>query len=532
MKKIQIFDSTLRDGAQGEGVNFSVEDKLNIVRVLDNLGVDYIEAGNPSSNPKDLEFFKRAGSLSLKNAKLTAFGSTRRKGIAAEEDAGCLSLLSAETETVAIFGKTWDLHAEKIINTTLEENLDMIYDTVKFFKYHGKEVIFDAEHFFDGYKNNPDYAVSAIRAAARGGADCIALCETNGGCLPDEIFDIVSKVASEIDVPLGIHCHNDAGCAVANSIMAVKAGAAQVQGTYIGYGERTGNANLSSIIPALSLKMGFETIPPENMQYLTDTARAIAEISNLKLENSMPYVGKSAFSHKAGMHIDGVSKLSHSFEHIHPDSIGNERRFLMSEVAGRSTVLKKISGIAPHITKDSPEIQAIVDKVKALEHQGYQFEGAEASFEILVRKELKMYKNFFDLVYFKTSVDEPSESEYSSSAIIKVSVDGKTEITAAEGNGPVHALDGALRKALEVFYPQLSAVHLTDYKVRVLDSKNATGAKVRVLIESTDENGSWTTVGVSTDVIDASWRALVDAIEYKLIRDELGNKFANNFNDN
>ncbi len=521
MRKIQIFDSTLRDGAQGEGINFSVEDKLNIARALDKLGVDYIEAGNPSSNPKDLDFFKRAKSLSLKHAKLTAFGSTRRKGISPDEDAGCASLLSAETDAVAIFGKTWDLHVLKIINTTLEENLDMICDTVRFFKSHGKEVIFDAEHFFDGYKSNPEYALAAILAAVRGGADCVALCETNGGCLPDEIFDIVSEVVSKVDVPIGIHCHNDSGCAVANSIMAVKAGAAQVQGTYIGYGERTGNANLSSIIPALSLKMGLETIPKDNMQYLTDTARAIAEISNLKLENSMPYVGKSAFSHKAGMHIDGVSKLSYSFEHIDPDTVGNERRFLMSEVAGRSTVLKKISGIAPHITKNSPEIQSIVDKVKELEHQGYQFEGADASFEILVRKELKMYKSFFDLVYFKTSVDEPSESEFSSSAIIKVSVDGKTEITASEGNGPVHALDGALRKALEVFYPQLSSVYLTDYKVRVLDSKNATGAKVRVLIESADDDSSWTTVGVSTDVIDASWHALVDAIEYKLIKDGL-----------
>lgn len=522
--RIEIFDSTLRDGAQGEGINFSVEDKLNIVKALDELGIAYIEAGNPGSNPKDLEFFEKAKNLQLHNAKLVAFGSTRRRNLRAEEDGNCLSLLQADTEAVAIFGKTWDLHATKILNTSLEENLLMIRDTITFFKERGKLVIFDAEHFFDGFKNNPTYAIEALHAAEEGGADLLCLCETNGGCFPDEISSIVEKVKTQTSTPLGIHCHNDSGCGVANSIAAVFAGCIQVQGTYLGYGERCGNANLSTIIPNLQLKRGYQCIPEDAMQKLTTTARLMAEITNQPLENNLPYVGRSAFSHKAGMHIDGVNKLSRSFEHIAPDSVGNERRFLMSEVAGRSTVLKKIHKIDPSLTKDAPETQLICDTVKQKEYAGFQYEAAEASFELLVKKLLGKTKKYFHLDYFKTVVDEPSAQKYSASAIIKVTVGEQTEITAAEGDGPVHALDSALRRVLVLFYPELSSVRLTDYKVRVLEPQKATGAKVRVLITSADEKSSWTTVGVSTDVIDASWQALVESIEYKLAMDETPDK--------
>lgn len=519
-KKIQIFDSTLRDGVQGEGINFSVSDKINIVKALDELGVGYIEAGNPGSNPKDLEFFEEVKGLELKRAKIVAFGSTRRRNILARNDSNCRSLLSAGTDAVAIFGKSWDLHVEKILGATLEENLNMIRDTVSFFKDMGKEVVFDAEHFFDGYKNNPDYALMSLRAACEGGADCLALCETNGGAFPDEVYEIVKAAAKEIDVPLGIHCHNDSGCAAANSIMAVKAGCSQVQGTYLGYGERCGNANLSTIIPGLQLKLGYDCIPEENMTKLTQTARLIAEIANDPLYKGSPYVGRSAFSHKAGMHIDGVNKLSKSFEHIPPDSVGNERRFLMSEVAGRSTVLKKINKIAPELTKDSEQTQAICDAVKRLEYDGYSFEAADASFELLVREILGTRKEYFKLDYFKAITDEPAIQKYAASALIKVSVGDKTEITAAEGDGPVHALDTALRKALAVFYPQLKNMQLIDYKVRVLEDRKATASKVRVLIDSSDGLRSWSTVGVSTDVIEASWKALVEAAEYKLLISE------------
>jgi len=521
VQQIKIFDSTLRDGAQAEGISFSVEDKIKVVKVLDSLGISYIEAGNPSSNPKDIEFFERVKDIKLENSKLVAFGSTRRRDIKVEEDKNVQSLLSADTETVAIFGKSWDFHVTDIIKTSLEENLKMIKETMAFFKEHGKEVIFDAEHFFDGYKANPKYAMEALKAAVDGGADCLALCDTNGGMFPLDIYEVVKKVTQAFpNVDVGIHCHNDGGMAVANSISAVQAGAVHVQGTYAGFGERCGNANLSTIIPNLQLKKGYMCIPEKNMVNLTSTAHIIAEIANVKLNKNEPYVGKSAFSHKAGMHIDGVSKSPTSFEHINPEKVGNERRFLMSEVAGRSTIISKIQRINPNITKDSPETQIIIDSLKELEYKGYQFEGAEGSFELLVRKKLGKYKPFFELEHFKIIGEQPTkDGKPSSSTLIKVSVDGKTEITAAEGDGPVNALDMALRKALEVFYPELSQIRLMDYKVRVLDTKTATAAKVRVLIETTDGIDSWTTVGVSTDIIEASWIALVDSIEYKLIKD-------------
>lgn len=520
MDRVTIFDSTLRDGAQAEGVSFSVEDKIKVVKALDNLGISYIEAGNPGSNPKDLEFFERIKNIELKNTEIAAFGSTRRRGISPSEDGNVRALLGAETKTVAIFGKTWDFHVTDIINATLQENIEMIYDTIAYLKEQGKTVVFDAEHFFDGYKNNREYALKTLDAAVQGGADCLCLCDTNGGTFPNEIYDITKTVADKFDVIVGIHAHNDCGMAVANSIMAVHAGARHVQGTFTGFGERCGNANLSTIIPNLQVKQNYSCIPEENMTDLTHTAREVSEIANLKLSDREPYVGKTAFAHKGGMHIDGVCKASRSFEHIDPSVVGNERKFLTSEVAGRTTILSKIQKISPNVEKNSEETTMIINKLKELEYEGYQFEGADGAFELMIRKTLGKYKPFFELETFKIIGEHPPIAEgQTAAAMIKVKVDGKSEITAAEGDGPVNALDKALRKALEVFYPSLAAVHLTDYKVRVLDSNSATASKVRVLIESSDGRDSWTTVGVSQDIIEASWIALVDSIEYKLIKD-------------
>ena len=519
--RVEMFDSTLRDGAQAGGVSFSVGDKVKVLKALDKLGITYIEAGNPGSNVKDLEFFKEVGNIKLENARLVAFGSTRRKDISVHEDDNVKSLLEANTPTIAIFGKAWDLHVTDIIQTELEENLAMIKETIAFLKQYGKEMIFDAEHFFDGYKNNPGYAMEALHAAVDGGADWLVLCDTNGGTFPQEIYEVTKKVVAEFDVKVGIHCHNDCGMAVANSIMAAEAGALQIQGTYIGYGERCGNANLSTIIPNLQVKQNKTCIPKDQLKNLASTARYIAEITNILMDERAPYIGNYAFAHKGGMHIDGVNKLSRSFEHISPDLVGNSRRFLMSEVSGKNTVLTKIQRIDGAITKNSIETQQITDELKSLEHMGYQFEGAEASFDLVIRKQLGIYVPSFEVNYFKVIGEEPSgEGSYGSSALIKVRVDGKEEMTAAEGNGPVNALDKALRKALELFYPSLKEVHLTDYKVRVLDAEKATGARVRVLIESSDGKKSWSTVGVSTDIIKASMLALLDSIEYKLIKDK------------
>ncbi len=517
MKKLEIFDSTLRDGAQGEGISFSIQDKLGIVSALDDFGVSYIEAGNPGSNPKDIEFFQKLGASKLKNAKICAFGSTRRKNMSAEQDEMVLSLLAANTEAVSIFGKSWDLHVTEILHVSLEENLALIYDTIAFFKSHGKEVIFDAEHFFDGYRANPAYSLTALDAAARGGADVICLCDTNGGAYPTDIYEITKLVVARFpDVRIGIHCHNDIGCAVASSLLAVDAGAVQVQGTFVGFGERCGNADLSAIIPNLQIKRGYTCIEG-GLEHLSETSIKVAEISNITIHNDRPYIGRSAFAHKGGMHIDGVNKLSRSFEHIDPQLVGNKRRFLMSEVSGRTTILAKIKDIAPHLTKVSPETALILEKLKEMEHYGYQFEAADASFELLVKKTLGMYIPHFELVMYKTSGDfPPLNGDLTSSAMIRIAVDGMTETTASIGKGPVHALDHALRKALLVFYPQLERVHLTDYKVRVLDTEQATGAKVRVLIESSDGETVWSTIGVATDIIEASWIALVDSIEHKL----------------
>ena len=517
---VHIFDSTLRDGAQGEGISFSVQDKLHIVRALDELGVAFIEAGNPGSNPKDLEFFEEVKKIKLESSRLVAFGSTRRKDLPAGEDGNLRSLLAAGTEYVAIFGKTWDFHVKEILRATNEENLAMIRDTIAYLVGEGRKVIYDAEHFFDAYAANASYAMETLRAAVDGGAAILVLCDTNGGTLPDAIQEMVAKVRKEFSVPVGIHCHNDAGLAVANSLMAVKAGATQVQGTLIGFGERTGNANLSTIIADLELKMGIRCLSEGKLASLTQVARRVAEIANINLDGGMPFVGLNAFAHKAGMHIDAVTKNPKAYEQVAPESIGNERVFLMSEVAGRSMIIEKIRKFDPTIQKDTPVAAQIVARVKELEHEGYQFEGAEGSFELLVRKNIGKYKPFFDLQYYKIIGEQPIDGlTCTAFAQIKIGVEGEMAITAGEGDGPVHALDVALRKALEKFYPGVREIRLTDFKVRVLDSRSATAAKVRVLIESTDGENVWTTVGVSTDLIEASWLALVDSFEFKLISD-------------
>lgn len=521
-KKIVVFDSTLRDGSQGEGISYSVQDKINIVNALDELGISFIEAGNPGSNPKDMEFFAEAKKLSLKNSKIVAFGSTRRKDLSCAEDVNLQSLLSAETEYVCIFGKTWDFQVTQIIHASLEENLEMIKDTVSYLKGKGRNVIFDAEHFFTGYKENPEYALKALHAAFEGGAECLCLCETKGGAMPSECRLAVEEVCKEFKgkVDIGIHTHNDCGLAVANSIIAVEAGANHVQGVLLGFGERTGNANLSTIIADLQLKLDCECIPKENMAMLTPICKRVAEITNIALNPGMPFVGSSAFAHKAGMHIDAVIKNPFAYEHIEPEVVGNERVFLMSEVAGKSMIVEKVQKFDKSLTKNSPIVAEIVKRVKVLEHEGYQFEGADASFEILVRKTMGKYEPFFNLHYYKTSGEFPRFADDKSAfAQVKLDVDGNAIVTAGEGDGPVNAMDVALRKALGEFYPAVAKIHLTDYKVRVLDGKGATASSVRVLIESSDGENNWSTMGVSSDVIEASYLALVDSFEYKLIKD-------------
>lgn len=519
---IHIYDSTLRDGAQAQGISYSVDDKIKIVERLDEMGVGYIEAGNPGSNPKDLEFFRRVSALKLKNSKIIAFGATRKVGIKPEDDNNLRSLLSANTQAVAIFGKSWDYQVTDILRTTLEENLAMIGDTIAHLKAQGKEMVFDAEHFFDGYKANPIYALQALDAAAKAGADCLCLCDTNGGTFPDVIREVTALVvARHPGIAIGIHCHNDCEMAVANSVAAVQAGATQVQGTINGIGERCGNANLCAIVPNIELKLGKRCLPEGSLVHLTNAARFVSEVANMPLNEKAAYVGNDAFAHKGGMHIDAVNKNPISYEHINPEIVGNTRRILMSEVAGRATLLARINKLDATLTKDSPETQKIVDKLKELEHEGYQFESAESSFELVVRKLLGLHKPFFELKEFKVIVNEPSPNGINSSAMLKIAVGGEEEITASEGDGPVNALDKALRRALERFYPAIREMKLTDYKVRVLDSDKASAAKVRVLIESSDGDAHWSTIGVSTDIIDASWRALVDAIEYKLVRDKV-----------
>ena len=517
---LELYDTTLRDGNQGEGVAFSVEDKLLIIKALDRLGIHYIEGGYPGSNPKDMEFFKGAKSLELQQAVVVPFGSTRHPRYQPSEDPNLLALLDTGARTVTIFGKSWELHATDVLRVTAQENIELIESSVRFLVENGREVIYDAEHFFDGYNDQPDYALQTLKAAARGGARCLVLCDTNGGRLPLEIQEGVRAVMAEIDLPVGIHTHNDAGVGVANTVLAVQAGAVHIQGTFNGYGERCGNANLASIIPTLKLKLGIDCISEEGLNQLTETSRLISELANLPHDERQPYVGSSAFAHKGGMHIDAVRKNPRTFEHIDPELVGNEQRILISDQAGKSAILKKIERHYPNYDKNSPEVIALFDRLKEAENEGYQYEAADASFELLTRTLLDGYQPFFDLLGFRVIIEKVKDHGIRSEATIKVMApDGEVEHTAADGDGPVNALDSALRKALERFYPSLQDVHLTDYKVRVLDTQAGTAAKVRVLIEASDGREHWGTVGVSENIIQASWEALTDSLEYKLYKD-------------
>ena len=514
-RKVAIYDCTLREGVQGAGTSFTVNDKIRLVELLDQLGVSFIEAGNPGSNPKDVEFYSRMKGKQLHHAKLVAFGATCRKGREAGKDANLNALLDAGTEYVCIFGKSWDLHVRDVLNCTLEENLAMIRDSIRFLRENGRKVIYDAEHFFDGYLHNQAYAMETIRTAKEAGAEAICLCDTNGACFPSRIREIVAAVEGELGGAVGVHCHNDVGMAVAGTVAAVEGGASIAQTTIFGWGERCGNADTWVVIPNLQLKLGCQCIPENKMRDLTKTSRKASQIANAKHYPNTPYVGRNAFSHKAGMHIAGVNKNAASFEHIEPGCVGNERHFLMSEIAGRSAILEKVRQILPAFDVDSAEAAEIIEKIKALEFEGFQFEGADASFELLVRKILGIFQPHFTLESFSAM----SLAGQSASAMINIRVDGKSEVTASAGYGPVDALDKAARKALERFYPCITKMYLSDYKVRVLDSRYATASKVRVVIESSDGNSTWTTVGVSADIIDASWQALMDALEYMLIHE-------------
>ncbi|MGA9407398.1 MAG: citramalate synthase [Bacteroidota bacterium] len=520
-EKIFTYDTTLRDGTQGEEVAFSADDKVKIAKRLDAFGIDYIEGGWPGSNPKDMEFFALAKNVRFTHAKLAAFGSTRRAKNPVHEDANIKALLDAQTPVVTIFGKTWLLHVKSALQISEEENLEIIEDSVRYLKKNGKEVVYDAEHFFDGFKSDKAYALKTLHAAERAGADVIVLCDTNGGTLTDEIAGIVREIKGHLTVPLGIHTHNDSEVAVANALAAIQNGCVHVQGTINGYGERCGNANLCSIIPNLQLKLHYCCVESENLKSLTELSHYVSELANLTHRKNLAYVGESAFAHKGGVHVSAVMKTPATYEHTNPENVGNVRRVLVSDLSGRSNVLYKAKELGIDIDDKSPAVQHIVDDLKDMEHYGYQYEDAEGSFELLVKKRTKEFKEFFDLEGFKVIIHKESyEAQPHSEAIIKVRVGDKTELAAAEGIGPVNALDCALRKALERFYPQLSQIKLTDYKVRVLDSKSATAAKVRVLIETQNGTSSWNTVGVSPDVIEASWKALVDSLSFHLLKSE------------
>jgi len=520
MAEVKIYDTTLRDGAQAEGISFSVDDKIMIAQELDRLGVHYIEGGWPNpTNPKDLSFFIRAKEVNFRNSRIVAFGSTRRTGNAPEKDATLNTLLSAGTESVAIFGKSWDLHVTDVLRTTLDENLRIIEDSISYLKGMGREVIFDAEHYFDGYRNNPEYAIKTLKAAESGGADIIVLCDTNGGCLPSEFRRIVEETKKHISIPFGIHVHNDSGVAVANSIIAVELGATQVQGTINGFGERCGNANLCTVIPNLKLKLGIDCISDEGLKELSRISRFVSEVANVAHDHRQPYVGESAFAHKGGAHVDGVIKITRSFEHIDPELVGNERRFLLSDQAGTSAIVSKLGRIKPGLDKRDPVVQELLKELKRMENEGYSFEAAEGSFELLARKFLKMYEDPFQLESFRTIVEKRGDDgRVFSEATVRIVINGEEKYMAAEGDGPVNALDNALRKALEGTYPELKEVRLEDYKVRVLSSRAGTAAKVRVLIESSDGREIWGTVGVSENIIEASWIALADSLNYKILK--------------
>ena len=517
-EKVYIYDTTLRDGEQGMNISYSLFDKLMIARKLDDFGVDYIEGGWPNkTNIKTLEFFREARKINFKNARLAAFGSTRMPGLKAEDDDIIRSLIEAETPVVTIFGKCWDLHVEKIISTTLEENLRMIGDTVSYLKSKGKEVVFDGEHFFDGYKNNPDYAISCLKAAEEAGADWIILADTNGGTLPGEIAETVRLVREKIDTPLGIHAHNDMETAVANSLAAVQKGARQVQGTINGLGERCGNANLTSIIPTLSLKMGYETVGEKNLAKLKELSHFVYEMAGLSPNLNQPYTGKNAFAHKGGIHANAIIKEPSSYEHIDPALVGNKRQIPVSEQAGISSLIYKAGELGIGLSKDDPKVRDLVIKIKNRENEGYEFDGADASLKLFMLRELGIYKPFFTLDNKRIIIEKRGDT-INSETVIKLNVDGIYEHTAAEGVGPVNALDKALRKALSKFYPEIEEMRLVDYKVRVVPENKGTSAKVKVFIETADAESVWVTVGVSENIIEASWNALVDSVEYKLFK--------------
>jgi 2-isopropylmalate synthase len=518
MKKITIYDTTLRDGTQGEGVSLSVQDKLDTAQRLDDLGVHYVEAGYPVSNPKDQAVFEALAEHPLKHAVPVAFGMTRRVGVKAEDDSTLQALLEARTPAVALVGKAWDFHVTKVLRTDLEENLALIRDSVRLMKTAGRTVFFDAEHFFDGYKANPGYALTVLRAAIEATADWLVLCDTNGGGLPDEIAETVATVAREVGGRLAIHCHNDAGLAVANSLAAVRAGCTQVQGTINGLGERCGNADLCAIIPNLELKMGRTCVGRENLARLADAARFVYDIANLQMTPGQPYVGPSAFAHKGGMHVAAVTRDRKTYEHVDPALVGNTRRILISELSGRGAILAKVAG-TPFET-DAALQKKVLKEVQRLENQGYHFEAAEASFALLVRRLAGLAQPFFDLDHYSVAIKKDSTKAPVTEATVKLRVGDQWHHTVAEGDGPVNALDGALRKALREAYPNLGQMSLTDYKVRVINSGAGTAARVRVVIESRDPDEHWGTVGVSENIIDASWQALVESIEYKLTKDQ------------
>ncbi len=517
MSRVSIYDTTLRDGSQGEGVNFSLQDKLLLTRKLDELGIDFIEGGYPLSNPKDFEYFQAVRELPLKHAKVVAFGMTRRKNAPAETDTCLKALLDARTPVVTIVGKTWDFHVTHVLGTTLEENLRMIAESVAHCRSQGREVFYDAEHFFDGHRANPDYALKALKAAADAGASVVILCDTNGGTMPERIAEVVAEVKQTVSCEVGIHCHNDCELAVANTLAAVRAGASQVQGTMNGIGERCGNVDLVSVIANLALKYGRELLLPGSLPKLTEASRYVYEIANMNFRSGQPFVGTSAFAHKGGMHTHAVAKDPATYEHITPDAVGNERRILVSELSGQSTILAKTTKY--QITHDKALMGRILNDVQNLENAGYEFEAAEASFDLLVKKAAGLYKPWFERLAYRVNIEADATGTPITEATVKLKVGDALQHTASEGDGPVNALDGALRKALVPAYPRLKELHLVDYKVRVVNPKEGTAAKVRVVIESRDGTDVWGTVGVSENVVEASWLALADSIEYKLFKD-------------
>ena len=519
MPHLDIYDCTLRDGTQREGLSLSADDKLKIARKLDELGVAYIEGGYPSSNPKDAAFFQQVRGLTWQHATICAFGMTRRKGTHAHDDATLKALLNAGTRVITIVGKSWDMHVEKVLETTLEENLAMIADTVAYLRQQGRTVFYDAEHFFDGMQANRDYALATVRGAASAGAQVVILCDSNGGRLPQDITAGVNAAAGAISTPLGIHTHNDGDLASANTLAGVDAGCVQVQGTINGYGERCGNANLCSVIPMLELKRGHSCLPAGRLAHLTEVSHFVAELANLPPDTHLPYVGQSAFAHKGGMHIDAIAKSEQSYQHIDPALVGNAKRILISELAGKGSVVQKVSEYG--LTRRTPaEASQMIAQIKDLEHRGFQFEGAEASFELILRRSEPSYVAPFRLLDFTVLVEKRHDHRTNNmivEATVKLRVGEQIMHTAAEGNGPVNALDAAMRKALLAFYPQLAHVTLTDYKVRILDGDAGTSAVVRVLITSHDGQRTWNTVGSSPNIIEASWLALADSLEYALL---------------